>query len=172
MEACLLSSNSFTKTFEVLPSIKGRISRKNLNQHQCRKSWNPFSIAYCQSGSSSSSQDEPKPYIYADWRAFRARLIAKDQALKRVDPSLRVDQDTIGDQWAHTIHEPEKGCLLIATEKQNGVHIFHKTAILLLSIGPISATGVILNKPLLLSIKEMGLSALDVSSTFSNGNNT
>lgn len=45
MEACFLSSNSFTKTIEVLPSIRGRITRKNPNQYQCRKSGNPFSVA-------------------------------------------------------------------------------------------------------------------------------
>lgn len=135
------------------------------------------SITGCQLGSPSSSpQDEPMPSINADWRAFRAGLIARDRAIKQVEPSLMVDQDAIisqtkpnaiGDKWAHTIHEPEKGCLLIATEKLNGVHIFEKTVILLLSTGPIGPTGVILNRSSLMSIKEMGSSALDVSGTFS-----
>ncbi|CAA3001566.1 Hypothetical predicted protein [Olea europaea subsp. europaea] len=178
MDACFLSSNSFTKTVEVLPSVKGRIPGKNLNQYLCRKSGNPFSIACCQSGTPSSSPlDELMPYINTDWRAFRARLVARDRALNQVEPSLMVDQDTIvshpqqytiGDEWAHTIHEPERGCLLIATEKLNGVHIFQKTVILLLSTGPIGPTGVILNRASLMSIKEMGSSALDVSGTFSN----
>ncbi|CAI9752727.1 unnamed protein product [Fraxinus pennsylvanica] len=151
MEACFLSSNSFTKTIELLPSIRGRITRKNPNQYHCRKSGNPFSVACCQLGSPSSSpQDEPMPSINADWRAFRAGLIARDRAIKQVEPSLMVDQDAIisqtkpnaiGDKWAHTIHEPEKG--------------------------PIGPTGVILNRSSLMSIKEMGSSALDVSGTFS-----
>lgn len=71
---------------------------------------------------------------------------------------------TIGDKWIHPIHEPEKGCLLIATEKLDGVHIFERTVILLLSTGPIGPTGLILNRPSLMSIKEMrSSSALDVS---------
>ncbi|KAK6129208.1 hypothetical protein DH2020_037038 [Rehmannia glutinosa] len=74
---------------------------------------------------------------------------------------------TISDKWAHTIHEPEKGCLLIATEKLDGVHIFERTVILLLSTGPIGPTGLILNRPSLMSIKEMRSSALDVSGAFS-----
>lgn len=74
----------------------------------------------------------------------------------------------IGDKWAHTIHEPEKGCLLIATEKLDGVHIFERTVILLLATGPIGPTGVILNRPSLMSIKEMkSSSALDGVGTFS-----
>ncbi|KAL2499907.1 Protein of unknown function (DUF179) [Abeliophyllum distichum] len=175
--ASFLSSNSFTKTVEFLPSIRGRILRKNPNQYHCRKSGLPFSVACCQSGlPSSSPQDEHMPSINADWRAFRAGLIARERALKQVEPCLMVDQDaivshpqpnTIGDKWAHTIHEPERGCLLIATEKLNGVHIFEKTVILILSTGPIGPTGLILNRPSLMSIKEMGSSSLDVSGTFS-----
>lgn len=55
--------------------------------------------------------------------------------------------------------------MLIATEKLDGVHIFERTVILLLSTGPIGPTGLILNRPSLMSIKEMRSStALDASS--------
>lgn len=86
-----------------------------------------------------------------------------------VDPNAVLDQPvpiTIGEKWAHKIHEPEIGCLLIATEKLDGVHIFERTVILLLSTGPIGPTGLILNRPSLMSIKEMRSSALDFSGAF------
>lgn len=60
----------------------------------------------------------------------------------------------VGDRWAHPLVEPEKGCLLIATEKLDGSHIFERTVILLLSYGALCPVGVILNRPSLMSIKE------------------
>ncbi|KAG2316385.1 hypothetical protein Bca4012_067271 [Brassica carinata] len=75
---------------------------------------------------------------------------------------------TTGNKWAHKILELETGCLLIATEKLNGVHIFEKTVILLLSVGPSGPIGVILNRPSLMSIKETTKSTvLDMAGTFS-----
>ncbi|XP_011098683.1 uncharacterized protein LOC105177291 [Sesamum indicum] len=181
MEACCLSSNSFTKTMEVLPSVRGRIlthTRKMHTKYQTRKFGAPVSISCCQSGpASASSQDEDGPFLTSDWRSFRARLVARERAFPLEElPDAVLDLDaptdqpqpmTIGDKWAHTIHEPEKGCLLIATEKLDGVHIFERTVILLLSTGPIGPTGIILNRPSLMSIKEMRSSALDVSGAFS-----
>lgn len=139
---------------------------------------NDLLISGCQLGSSSpSSRDEDSPSINADWRSFRARLVAGEQSSRPeenassvVDPDIPVDRPTpvsIGNKWAHTIHEPEKGCLLIATEKLNGVHIFERTVVLLLSTGPIGPTGIILNRPSLMSIKEMRPTALDIAGTFS-----
>ncbi|KAL3525892.1 hypothetical protein ACH5RR_014264 [Cinchona calisaya] len=132
----------------------------------------------CQSGPKSPApEDEGRHSVDVDWRSFRARLVAGERASTTEEPSSVVDPDTvvdqpppitIGDKWAHTIHEPEKGCLLIATEKLDGVHIFERTVILLLSTGPIGPTGIILNRPSLMSIKEMRSSlALDVVGTFS-----
>lgn len=128
--------------------------------------------------------DNYKPALDSDWRSFRARLVAVEKLSSRLevdDPSSCTDPDTvvdhdhhhhsqvkIGDKWAHTIHEPEKGCLLIATEKLDGVHIFERTVILLLSTGPIGPSGIILNRPSLMSIKEMRSTVLeDVADTFS-----
>ncbi|KAG8384655.1 hypothetical protein BUALT_Bualt04G0140600 [Buddleja alternifolia] len=176
MEACFLSSNSFTKTIKVLAPVRGgRIhARKNSKNHHIRKFGAPLSVACCQSGSSSSSpQDEEGTIHSSDWRSFRAKLVASQRAFRPeelssvIDPDTAMDQPlpiTLGEKWAHTIHEPEKGCLLIATEKLDGVHIFERTVILLLSTGPIGPTGIILNRPSLMSIKEMRSSALDVSS--------
>lgn len=126
---------------------------------------------------SSSSEDGDRPFVGADWRSFRARLVAAEQASRRLEEaSLMADPDsaaehpppiTIGDKWVHTIHEAEKGCLLVATEKLDGVHIFERTVILLLSTGPVGPTGIILNRTSLMSIKETRSTVLDVSGTFS-----
>lgn len=133
----------------------------------------------CHLKSSSPSDDEKKGFVDGDWRSFRARLVAAEQASRTQvqEPSTIVDPDTvvgspppqihIGDRWAHKIHEPEKGCLLIATEKLNGVHIFERTVILLLSTEPIGPSGIILNRPSLMSIKEMRSTTLDVAGTCS-----
>ncbi|CAN0924335.1 UPF0301 protein Plut_0637 [Linum grandiflorum] len=90
----------------------------------------------------------------ADWRRFRATLVANEQSLITGATAISPPA-TVGDKWAHKIHEPEKGCLLIATEKLDGVHIFERTVILILSTGPLgSPFGIILNRPSLMSIQE------------------
>lgn len=133
----------------------------------------------CQSQSNSpspSSRDEENTPLDSDWRSFRARLVAGEQALSSQESSPSNDPDTminqptsvpISNKWVHAIHEPEKGCLLIATEKLDGVHIFEKTVVLLLSTGPVGPTGIIINRPSLMSIKETRSTSLDVSGTFS-----
>ncbi|KAM0033490.1 hypothetical protein Hdeb2414_s0016g00486731 [Helianthus debilis subsp. tardiflorus] len=115
-------------------------------------------------------------FLDTDWRSFRARLVAREQAFRSEEsspsdnPNTMADQQpsiSIGDKWAHAIHEPEKGCLLIATEKMDGVHIFERTVVLLLSTDNVGPMGVILNRPSLMSIKEMRSNVLDVSGVFS-----
>lgn len=140
--------------------------------------YNKFSnrspIEGCQARSP-SPEDDSKPFLNADWRTFRARLVAGERASTPESPSTcanldtvvdRPHQITIGDKWAHKIHEPEKGCLLIATGKLDGVHIFERTVILLLSTGPVGPMGIILNRASLMSIKEMRSTVLDVSGMF------
>ncbi|XLR62993.1 hypothetical protein S83_013665 [Arachis hypogaea] len=180
MEASLLANNSFTKSTEqLIPTIRAgslAFSKQSSQQLRCRKVRVPYHISCCQS--SSSPLDDDKPTLSGDWRAFRAKLVAggvqllrADEASSMADPDTVVDQPpliTIGDKWAHKIHEPEKGCLLIATEKLDGVHIFERTVILLLSTGPLGPSGIILNRPSLMSIKETRSTALDVEGTFSN----
>lgn len=190
MEACLFSSNSFTKSIELVDSsikFKARprprpisFPKRNPNLFHSRKL-----VTCCHMDSSAPLDDDNyKPALDSDWRSFRARLVAVEKLSSRLevdDPSSCTDPDTvvdhdhhhhsqvkIGDKWAHTIHEPEKGCLLIATEKLDGVHIFERTVILLLSTGPIGPSGIILNRPSLMSIKEMRSTVLeDVADTFS-----
>jgi len=181
MDACFLASNPLPKTIFV-SSIKPRFlttPKVNQNLFKFKKLKFPSLVTYCHLGSS-SSEDESKPNLDPDWRSFRARLVAGERALRPEadDRSSSVDPDTVGDEdqpptakvsdkWAHTIHEPEKGCLLIATEKLDGVHIFERTVILLLSTGPVGPTGIILNRPSLMSIKETKSTVFDVAGTFS-----
>lgn len=125
-------------------------------------------------GSSSSKDEDTNPTLSGDWRSFRAKLVAAEKLSNPENLSTSAadtaDADTqmqiIGDKWAHTIHRPEKGCLLIATEKLDGVHIFERTVILILATGPIGPTGLILNRPSLMSIKETKSTVLDASRTF------
>lgn len=100
-----------------------------------------------------SPEDGAAPPIDADWRSFRAQLYFTEQQNHQnvaTPPPARV----VGDKWAHPLVEPEKGCLLVATEKLDGSHIFERTVILLLSAGVLGPVGVILNRPSLMSIKE------------------
>ncbi|GJT14524.1 UPF0301 protein SCO2948 [Tanacetum coccineum] len=169
MEACFLSSNSFTKSLDVgLPMNKSRIylqPKRSSSQFQLKKT---TTCCQSQSNSPSPSSGDDDNMLDADWRSFRARLVAGEQAFSSQDMAVNQPPSIpIGDKWAHAIHEPEKGCLLIATEKLDGVHIFERTVVLLLSTGPVGPTGIILNRPSLMSIKEMRSTSLDVSGTFS-----
>lgn len=171
MEGCFLSSNSLTKATELNPLINPKLftsPKKNASLHYYKPGISS-SIKCCQLGSSSSKDDDIKPIITRDWRSFRARLVAEEKISSLESPSsssCNIDPPklSMGDKWAHLIHEPEKGCLLIATEKLDGVHIFERTVVLLLSTGPIGPTGIILNRPSLMSIKETKSSILGLFS--------
>lgn len=107
--------------------------------------------------------------IDSDWRSFRARLVAGEPPTWLAPEAVNNNPSSVrlGERWAHPLHEPETGCLLIATEKLDGVHIFERTVILLLSNGPMGPTGIILNRPSLMSIKETRSTVLDPEGTFS-----
>ncbi|KAL4354713.1 hypothetical protein GQ457_06G042220 [Hibiscus cannabinus] len=174
METCFLSSNSFTKRIEFDPSIKAKpphFPKKIPSSFYPRKVAFPSSITCCH-----LNEDNNKPSFDSDWRSFRAKLVANEKESSPKDPSSPCadpDSDqprqpvTVGDKWAHTIHEPEKGCLLIATKKLDGFHIFERTVILLLKAGPIGPAGIILNRPSLMSIREMRSTILDGWTEFS-----
>ena len=132
----------------------------------------------CCSNNGRSSSSEPEDWAApsgnaVDWRSFRARLVLKEQYAKSFNPALRASWSPavkVADKWAHPLVEPEKGCLLIATGKLDGSHIFERTVILLLSAGVLGPVGVILNRPSLMSIKEaqsLFAEKADIAGTFS-----
>uniref|UniRef100_A0A453QTU4 Transcriptional regulator n=1 Tax=Aegilops tauschii subsp. strangulata TaxID=200361 RepID=A0A453QTU4_AEGTS len=137
-----------------------------------------FNHRRASSSSVTSSSSEPEDWAApsgdaVDWRSFRAQLVLKEQYAKSVNPALRASwapAAKIADKWAHPLVEPEKGCLLIATGKLDGSHIFERTVILLLSAGVLGPVGVILNRPSLMSIKEaqsLFAEEADIAGTFS-----
>ncbi|KAI4320405.1 hypothetical protein MLD38_033891 [Melastoma candidum] len=160
MEACFHSSNAFSNA--ILRTVGVRVQRKGGK--------GPCSVP-CMCSSPSSSNDSAGLPVSTDWRSFRARLVARERELASLRPNTALSLEpvlpaTAGDRWAHKIHEVEKGCLLVATEKLDGVHIFVRTVILVLSTGPIGPTGIILNRPSLMSMKESRSSAYDGTGTF------
>uniref|UniRef100_A0A7N0V131 Uncharacterized protein n=1 Tax=Kalanchoe fedtschenkoi TaxID=63787 RepID=A0A7N0V131_KALFE len=165
MEAAFLTS---AKSTELIFSARGQTA---LQRSQYRRAPSSPSIVKC---CQQSYEDDGKPVVKGDWRSFRARLIhgekeasSAEAPLASFDPDAGPNSTKLGAKWAHTIHEPERGCLLIATEKLDGVHIFERTVILILSTGPVGPTGIILNRPSLMSIKETRSTILDQAGTFS-----
>lgn len=77
----------------------------------------------------------------------------------------------LGPKWAHPIPFPEPGCVLVATERLDGVRSFERTVVLLLRLGSRDPRegpfGVIINRPLHKKIKQMNPSNADLATTFS-----
>ncbi|XP_038990185.1 uncharacterized protein LOC103706109 isoform X2 [Phoenix dactylifera] len=112
----------------------------------------------------------------SDWRDFRAKLV-HDEQVQLVDPDALtedtasdVPSERLGLKWAHPLSMPETGCLLVATEKLDGVSSFERTVVLLLRLGTRDPRegpfGVILNRPLNKKIKHMKPSNPDLATTF------
>ncbi|RWW11466.1 hypothetical protein GW17_00024926 [Ensete ventricosum] len=76
----------------------------------------------------------------------------------------------VGLKWAHSIPVPETGCVLVATEKLDGVPSFERTVVLLLRLGSRDPRdgpfGVILNRPLHRKIKDMKPSNPNLATIF------
>uniref|UniRef100_A0A7N0UA22 Uncharacterized protein n=1 Tax=Kalanchoe fedtschenkoi TaxID=63787 RepID=A0A7N0UA22_KALFE len=135
------------------------------------------------SQSSSSSGDDEKNNssdgnktneadITSDWREFRASLFAQEQA-EKVDNNEKNGSHKskpLALKWAHPIAVPETGCVLVATEKLDGVHTFERTVVLLLRSGTRHPQegpfGVVINRPLHKKIKHMKPTNLDLATTF------
>ncbi|KAG8378523.1 hypothetical protein BUALT_Bualt08G0145900 [Buddleja alternifolia] len=109
-----------------------------------------------------------------DWREFRALLYIQEQA-ENVDsvhnqgitsPQLK----SLPVKWAHPISAPENGCLLVATEKLDGVRTFERTVILLIRSGTRNPQewpfGVVLNRPLHRKMKHMNPTNSKLATTF------
>ncbi|KAA8528008.1 hypothetical protein F0562_035123 [Nyssa sinensis] len=109
-----------------------------------------------------------------DWREFRAALFTREQAV--IADSVTHNKDgapleskPLGLKWAHPISSPETGCVLVATEKLDGVHTFERTVVLLLRSGTRHPQegpfGVVINRPLHKRIKHMKPANLDLATT-------
>ncbi|KAK6937989.1 Protein of unknown function UPF0301 [Dillenia turbinata] len=113
--------------------------------------------------------------INSDWREFRATLFVREQA-EIADSDAHnpdkasLDSKPLGLKWAHPIPVPETGCVLVATEKLDGVRIFERTVVLLLRSGSRHPQegpfGVVINRPLHKKIKHMKPNSLDLATTF------
>ncbi|KAM5575087.1 hypothetical protein ABKV19_014163 [Rosa sericea] len=102
-----------------------------------------------------------------DWREVRAMFIRREQA--ESDPQYQ--SKPLGEKWAHPLAVPETGCILVATEKLDGVRTFERTVVLLLRSGnrhpEEGPFGVVINRPLHKKIKHMRPTNLDLATTFS-----
>ncbi|CAA7404984.1 unnamed protein product [Spirodela intermedia] len=115
-------------------------------------------------------------YLNLDWRTFRASLVAQekghrgDSNVSSKDVVSQNPSGKLGSKWAHPIPVPETGCILIATDKLDGVRTFERTVILLLRTGTRDPRegpfGVILNRPLHKRIKHMKPTNPDLATTF------
>ncbi|CAM9003555.1 unnamed protein product [Rhodiola kirilowii] len=110
--------------------------------------------------------------VTSDWREFRASLFAQEQA-EKVDHNEKSGSHKskpLGLKWAHPIAVPEAGCVLVATEKLDGVQTFERTVVLLLKSGTRHPQegpfGVVINRPLHKKIKHMKPTNLDLATTF------
>eukprot|EP00268_Persea_americana_P030581 TRINITY_DN295_c0_g1_i1.p1 TRINITY_DN295_c0_g1~~TRINITY_DN295_c0_g1_i1.p1 ORF type:complete len:360 (+),score=80.86 TRINITY_DN295_c0_g1_i1:307-1386(+) len=114
-------------------------------------------------------------HVISDWRTFRANLVAQEQLsdgnASAHDSVSRESAKQLGLKWAHPIPVPEAGCVLVATDKLDGVGTFERTVVLLLRSGTKDPRegpfGVILNRPLRKKIKHMKPSNHDLATTFS-----
>ncbi|XP_057793715.1 uncharacterized protein LOC131010283 [Salvia miltiorrhiza] len=122
------------------------------------------------SDDTSSRNPQCKPL---DWREFRALLYFLERAEKanvhsqgETSPSLK----SLPSKWAHPISAPENGCLLIATEKLDGVRSFERTVVLLLRSGTRNPQegpfGVVINRPLHKKMKHMNPTNIALGTTF------
>eukprot|EP00897_Mesotaenium_endlicherianum_P010901 jgi/Mesen1/983/ME000012S00527 len=114
-----------------------------------------------------------------DWRAFRAHLVASEQEQGDAEGTVNVESANQGTtrvpppkgqkakRWAHAIHEPERGCLLVASPRLDGYAFFERSVILLLNTGGLDGPyGLVLNKPY--ARKVFGIKGLNpiISETF------
>ncbi|KAK9095864.1 hypothetical protein Sjap_021361 [Stephania japonica] len=106
---------------------------------------------------------------------FRTGEVSEQIQLQQADSSSRegVPLETtrpLDLKWAHSISEPEAGCVLVATEKLDGVRTFERTVVFLLRSGTNNPRegpfGVVINRPLHKKIKHMKPTNLDLATTF------
>lgn len=98
-----------------------------------------------QDGPSSSSVPDAVPVVAADadWRSFRAQLVASTSGAATSAASQKEDE-----VWAHTLTSPERGCLLLASPLSFTTNqtYFHEAVILIFAHDASGTAGLILNK--------------------------
>ncbi|KAK1553972.1 hypothetical protein Q3G72_005979 [Acer saccharum] len=130
------------------------------------------------SDSNKSNDSAPqKPHrVNLDWREFRANLFSREQTEKTESDAKNQGGTTheskpLGLKWAHPIPVPEMGCVLVATEKLDGIRTFERTVVLLLRSGTRHPQegpfGVVINRPLHKKIKNMKPTNNELATTFS-----
>ncbi|XP_057836366.1 uncharacterized protein LOC131046606 [Cryptomeria japonica] len=109
-----------------------------------------------------------------DWRAFRAKLFTAEQIGKSSKNDSRSGSEaesgseiSVGSKWAHPLYEPEPGCVLIATERLDGIPDFERTVILLLHVDAECPFGLILNRPMHGSLVHRRPTHPDMATVFS-----
>ncbi|CAL1363702.1 unnamed protein product [Linum trigynum] len=129
-------------------------------------------------GSKANNSSSKKPIrANLDWREFRASLVAKEQAHKSETETHSSQSGSLQEpkplapKWAHPLSVPETGCVLVATEKLDGVRTFERTVVLLLRSGTRHPQegpfGVVINRPLNKKLRHMRPNNNELATTFS-----
>ncbi|XP_031114226.1 uncharacterized protein LOC116017738 [Ipomoea triloba] len=176
------SSSGFSRSFVVRAAGKKNSGNSNSNSSShgkgdnsfaedgSFKESNPISEGNIENNGGQTSHHKP-----LDWREFRASLYIQEQAAIAVSDPHKHDGTAFGfkplpPKWAHPIAAPENGCLLVATEKLDGVRTFERTVVLLLKSGTNHPQegpfGVVINRPLGKKMKHMKPTNLDLATTF------
>lgn len=113
-------------------------------------------------------------YLLKLW-VRRTPTIPLLQAINAVSDTQKQEGTSFGPEalplkWAHPISAPENGCVLVATEKLDGVHTFERKVIFLLRSGnrhpQEGPFGVVINRPLGKKIIDMKPTNVDLATTF------
>jgi len=96
----------------------------------------------------------------ADWRAFRARLVQLEQSItpESDDGGKSTETSKTEDGWAYETPLIEQGAILLSTPSNHfaiNQQYFHKNIILIVNHEPGFTTGIILNRPTALSLKDV-----------------
>ena len=106
--------------------------------------------------------------IVCSGNCLQAEIAESDPHNKSGTPH---ESKPLGLKWAHPISVPETGCVLVATEKLDGVRTFERTVVFLLRSGTRhpheGPFGVVINRPMHKKIKHMKPTNLDLATTFS-----
>ncbi|EOY17065.1 Electron transporter, putative [Theobroma cacao] len=128
------------------------------------------------SNESDDSASQKSHHANTDWREFRAMLYNNYQVETAESDAHKQGgaphvSKPLGSKWAHPLSVPETGCVLVATEKLDGVRTFERTVVLLLRSGTRHPQegpfGVVINRPLHKKIKHMKSTNNELTTTFS-----